>query len=349
MIKTNRLKHIIFSTFLIVLPTTLLGKSLIDTVSSDLKRSIIDYFENEYFDKYDNKKVNPIENRKHHKSFVYCNYYGMTKDSTDNYRVFVKCVCNSYYLKYDQIFEDAPSCNGFFVIHLKTSANDFKVDSIFPGFGGSPKSNKNLKQYFPLELQDKMFRTDDECHLFYSQKQECEKRIKQYYGSLLTKNRLIYIKPPENRTDIHGHHPNIYDYLNVKETYTYLNIIAISKDSMKEKASETIYSQDKRFKVWMGAKYNFHLYFEDCKTNKVYEILNTAEDMVTNRTWKDNNTLSFDQVNGYNRYDKNINTKNNHFGVHIEVDLKKKKIIWAVPIGELAFPVLIESNDKRIK
>ena len=71
---------------------------------------------------------------------------------------------------------------------------------------------------------------------------------------------------------------------------------------------------------------------------KIYEIVNLAKDMLMERKWKDKKTLVFDQNNGCNRYEKTIKESHSHYGVHFEIDLEKRKIIWAVPIGDLSFP-----------
>jgi len=99
---------------------------------------------------------------------------------------------------------------------------------------------------------------------------------------------------------------------------------------------DPIASPDGRFSAWIGVEKQFHLYFEDRVTNTVYEILNRRLDGRYYLAWKGNHILVFDQINGYGP------VRNDEHGVHYEIDVEKKEVVWAVPFGPLSFPQRVE-------
>ena len=329
--------HLILVTFLLDLE----ANTPIVSVSPKIQKAIIDYLENDYFYQNDNYYFVPDENKNHRRAFSYCDFFGMKRDDIASYRVFIKSFCFTYYLKYDQIFEDACNCVGLFVVKVKETGSGFEINIVDPN--DTPKSNENLKKMIPIELQDKMFSTEDNSHMYYDRMQECKKRVMKYYKPLLSKDHYFYQKPPKNQSNPHRHQSNVYNYLNVKKTFSYITIKEVSRDSTKELASEPIFSQDRRFRVWQGLEYDFHLYFEDRKKKQIFEIVRPSRFMLMREEFKDKKTLVFDQVNGFNRFDTTTKNTIDDFGVHIEIDLAKREVSWAVPFGTLSFPETINN------
>jgi hypothetical protein len=89
--------------------------------------------------------------------------------------------------------------------------------------------------------------------------------------------------------------------------------------------------------VLVAGGMSFRTCFKDNTTDELFEIVNPTSDRLLDRAWKDNRTLVLDQTNGYNRFDERLNTLDDRFGIHFEIDLIERKIIWAVPFGYLSF------------
>jgi hypothetical protein len=83
---------------------------------------------------------------------------------------------------------------------------------------------------------------------------------------------------------------------------------------------------------------NSEYFYKDNQTGKLFQIKNVFEDLITENTYCSNSILMIYVENGHDYFDGS----NRPYGVHLEIDLAKGKLIRALPFGYLSFP-------KRIK
>ncbi len=299
-------------------------QDLQDDVDPKIQQIVIDYFEN-------NPILGPEE-----KTFVYCDFLGMSTKG-DKIEVYAWCVPSYFILKDNQVLGDVGSSVPT-VIYLEKAQNGFKVKDYKEPDDGS-KYMPSIRRMFPKRYQNDLHRPGK----LAIQAKKVEKRIVDYYSSVLNKDRFIDKPKPTILQDPHNHREPIYSYLNLKESYQQVSF-DLQTDMAKVARTgggDPVLSPDSRFKAWIGIDpKGFHLYLEDKTERNIYEVVNRTKNRARHIAWKGDHILVFDQDNGVNRFNphRNWQSPDSIHGVHFEIDADKREIVWAVPFGELSFP-----------
>lgn len=300
-----------------------------DTVEPNYQQAVIDYIENK------------MPYRNEGKTFAYCDFFGETPYN-NGLTICAECSYLTYLLKYGQIISTGGgSFDGLF--HVKTVDNNPSVDSMKWNLIAKYSSGFFPNRYYDRYLSHVKNPTPD----FVSKRKENRERIISYFTPLMLKTRLVKVKPPDNRHDPHNHPVDIYSFMNLRDSYKYLTFVLLSDSARQHMKPGFGTTSSFKFDVWETADPNGRLYFRDRKQNdKVYEIVDQVTWRLSDIKWKDNSTLVFDQFNGVNPFDENKKAiPPDVYGVHFEVDLEKKKVVWAAPFGLLGFPERIPGDQ----
>lgn len=168
---------------------------------------------------------------------------------------------------------------------------------------------------------------------------EMRDRVTSYYADMLSEDRFAEKPTPTDTTDPHRHDEPIYEYLNLRSIYENLRIEEDPVEVSRRGGGEPVVTSDGRYTAWIGLREYFRLYFEDNQTGKVYEIA-YRRDGFSGVTWKGNRTLVFDLRNGGNTFGDGKS-----HGVHVELDVDREEVIWAVPYGSLGFPRKVNDGE----
>ena len=163
--------------------------------------------------------------------------------------------------------------------------------------------------------------------------EEIRDRVIPYYRGRLSRERSFRKRAPDDRYDPHRHQEDIYAYRNLKSTYQRVRIETDPEKVVRTGGGNPIVYPGGRFRAWIGVDQRRHLYFEDLQTDAVYEVIDETNDWQSRVAWKDPQTLAFDQINAVNTFGGGGDS-----GVHIELDVAAREIVWAVPFGLLGFP-----------
>jgi hypothetical protein len=168
-------------------------------------------------------------------------------------------------------------------------------------------------------------------------------RVTSYYAPKLSQDRFVEKPLPPDTADPHNHDDPIYEYLNLIALHKKVRIEEDPVKVTRTGGGEPVASIDSSFTAWIGVRDGFHLYFEDQKTGKVCEIVYRIDSFFSDVTWKGNHILVFDLRHGGNTFGEGKS-----YGVHVELDVNKKEIIWAVPYGPLGFPKKKTGSDSPL-
>lgn len=297
-----------------------------DTVEPNYQQAVIDYIENK------------MPYRNEGKTFAYCDFFGETPYN-NGLTICAECSYLTYLLKYGQIISTGGgSFDGLF--HVKTVDNNPSVDSMKWNLIAKYSSGFFPNRYYDRYLSHVKNPTPD----FVSKRKENRERIISYFTPLMLKTRLVKVKPPDNRHDPHNHPVDIYSFMNLRDSYKYLSFVLLSDSARQHMKPGFGNISSFKFDVWETADPNGRLYFRDrTRNDKVYEIVDQVTWRLSDIKWKDNSTLVFDQDNGTNPFDEKA-VSPDVYGVHFEVDLEKRKVVWAAPFGLLGFPERIHAD-----
>ena len=257
------------------------------------------------------------------KTFVTFDFFGCSlKGST--MRVYGYQLHQGFKLADDQIV-DAGGGSGPVVVILEREDDGFT-----PARHEEPEDGswaQDIRKIFPKKYWDNAFGKLPK-HLLG----ETRERVTLFYAKRMPEDRFILKARPQNILDPHKHHEPIYDYMNLKVIFERLTIQKNPEYVARTGGGGPVTTSDGLFSAWVGVRRGFHLYFQENKTSTVYELA-YRRNRYSNVTWKDNHTLVYDLRNGGNTFGDGED-----HGVHIELDVSKKEIIWAVPYGPLGVP-----------
>lgn len=312
--------------------------SIIDTkiekeVNPTIKQEVISYLEQNYFDK---RKIYADQ-----KNFVVFDFYGMsTKRKT--VKVYGWCDMFGYRFIDNQIIFITGQ-GGPMMILLEKKENGGKAIAV-----ENRIASIDYLEIFPKKLWHKIFGSIQERDSIFEIMEKWDKPIPigtkyglqdylrdnmlnliiTFYKDRISDERFIEKQRPSNIEDPHKHKDSIYYYFNLKAPYEKLIIKSNPEKIIYGGGGDPIISPDGRYKAWIGVGQSNFLYFQDKGTGIVYEIINQTNDEQSELAWKDMHVLVFDQINGF---------EFGRHGVHIEFNVEKKEIIWAVPFGLLGF------------